>query len=155
VAARGAVTTEDGPASLPVPSAKGARVIAIPVIADSRGALSYAQLGDQLPFEVLRYFLLFNVPEGAIRGAHAHRDLQQFIVCVHGSCRVIVDDGVHRDELRLSSPEQGVYLPPLLWTTVVPDSRDAAVIVLASAEYDPDDYIRDYDEFLAVTRARS
>lgn len=143
-------------ASVPPPplTAKGARVVSIPVIADSRGALSYAQFGDHLPFEVRRYFLLFNVPEGAIRGAHAHRDLQQFVVCVHGSCRVIVDDGEHRDELRLSSPERGVYLPPFLWTTVVPDSRDAAVIVLASAEYDPDDYIRDYDEFIALTRAR-
>jgi len=149
-----AVATDDGSAALPLLTSKGARVIPIPVIADARGALSYAQLGDQLPFEARRYFLLFNVPEGAIRGAHAHRDLQQFIVCVHGSCRVIVDDGVHRDELRLSSPERGVYVPPLLWTTVVPDSRDTAVIVLASAEYDPDDYIRDYDEFLAVARAR-
>ena len=149
-----AVTAEDGSAPLPVLTARGARVIAIPVIADSRGALSYAQLGDQLPFEVLRYFLLFNVPEGAIRGAHAHRDLQQFVVCVHGSCRVIVDDGEHRDELRLSSPELGVYVPPLLWTTVVPESRDTAVIVLASAEYDSADYLRDYDEFLAAAKAR-
>jgi uncharacterized RmlC-like cupin family protein len=125
------------------------------VIADSRGSLSYAQFGDQLPFVPRRYFLLFNVPEGAIRGAHAHRDLEQFIVCVHGSCRVILDDGAHRDELRMASPDRGVYVPPMLWTTVVPDSRDTAVIVLASAEYDPDDYIRDYDEFLAATSGSS
>jgi dTDP-4-dehydrorhamnose 3,5-epimerase-like enzyme len=140
---------------LPVLTAKGARIMAIPVVTDSRGSLSYAQMGDQLPFEVRRYFLLFNVPAGAIRGAHAHKELEQYIVCVHGSCRVIVDDGVHRDELQLSSPDRGVYLSPLLWTTVVPDSNDTAVIVLASAEYDHDDYIRDYDEFLAVTSARS
>ena len=86
------------------------------------------------------------------RGAHAHRELEQFIVCVHGSCRVIVDDGTHRDELRLTSPERGIHVPPMLWTTVVPDSRDTTVLVLASAEFDPDDYIRDYDEFLALTR---
>ena len=133
---------------------RGVRVAPIPVIADSRGSLSYAQFGDQLPFVPRRYFLLFNVPEGAIRGAHAHRDLEQFIVCVHGSCRVILDDGAHRDELRLESPDRGVYVPPMLWTTVVPDSRETAVIVLASAEYDSDDYIRDYDEFLAATSAR-
>jgi acetyltransferase-like isoleucine patch superfamily enzyme/dTDP-4-dehydrorhamnose 3,5-epimerase-like enzyme len=144
----------DGSAPLPALTARGARVTPIPVIADSRGALSYAQLGDQLPFVPRRYFLLFDVPAGAIRGAHAHRALEQFVVCVHGSCRVIVDDGEHRDELRLSSPELGVYVPPLLWTTVVPDSRDTAVIVLASAEYDPADYLRDYDEFLAAARAR-
>ena len=145
----------DGTEPLPALTAKGARIVSIPVVTDSRGSLSYAQLGDQFPFEVRRYFLLFNVPEGAIRGAHAHKELEQYIVCVHGSCRVIVDDGVHRDELRLSSPDRGVYLPPLLWTTVVPDSKDTTVIVLASAEYDQDDYIRDYDEYLAITSGRS
>ena len=153
-AAREDASSAEGPGPLPVLSSHGARVTAIPVVADSRGALSYAQLGDQLPFVPRRYFLLFDVPEGAIRGAHAHRDLEQFIVCVHGSCRVIVDDGTRRDELRLSSPDRGVHVEPLLWTTVVPDSRDTVVIVLASAEYDPEDYIRDYDEFLAAARAR-
>ena len=130
----------------------GAAIGPIPVVSDSRGSLSYAQFGDQLPFIPRRYFLLFDVPQGAIRGAHAHRELEQFIVCVHGSCRVIVDDGTHRDELRLTSPERGIHVPPMLWTTVVADSRDTTVLVLASAEFDPGDYIRDYDEFLAVTR---
>ena len=134
--------------------AGGAELRTIPVVSDSRGSLSYAQLGDQLPFVPRRYFLLFDVPEGAIRGAHAHHELHQFIVCVHGSCRVIVDDGTHQDELRLVSPERGLHVPPLLWTTVVPDSRDTTVIVLASAEFDADDYIRDYDEFLEVARTR-
>ena len=152
-AAKRAPVVDDGADVPPSITAKGARLVPIPVVADSRGALSYAELGDQLPFEVRRYFLLFDVPAGAIRGAHAHRGLEQFIVCVHGSCRVIVDDGTHRDELRLSSSNRGVYLPPLLWTTVVPDSQETSVIVLASAEYDPEDYIRDYDEFLAVTRS--
>jgi acetyltransferase-like isoleucine patch superfamily enzyme/dTDP-4-dehydrorhamnose 3,5-epimerase-like enzyme len=145
----------DGSIAITPLTAQGARIASIPVVADARGSLSYAQLGDQLPFVPRRYFLLFGVPAGAIRGAHAHRDLQQFIVCVHGSCRVILDDGVHRDELRLESPERGLYVPPLLWTTVVPDSRDTSVIVLASAEYDPEDYIRDYDEFLAVSKGRA
>ena len=154
-AAHAAAAADAAAESLPVLTANGARVMSIPVVTDSRGALSYAQVGDELPFEVRRYFLLFDVPAGAIRGAHAHRELEQYIVCVHGSCRVIVDDGAHRDELRLSAPDRGVYLPPLLWTTVVPDSQDTAVIVLASAEYDPDDYIRDYDEFLSLTGARS
>lgn len=149
------VTIDEPADSLPVLTAKGTRVMPIPVITDYRGSLSFAQLGDQLPFEVRRYFLLFDVPAGAIRGAHAHRELEQFVVCVHGTCRVIIDDGTNRDELRLSSPDRGVYLPPLLWTTVVPDSQDTTVIVLASAEYDPGDYIRDYDEFLAVTSQRS
>ena len=146
------VAPHDGEiATLPLLTS-GAAVGPIPVVSDSRGSLSYAQFGDQLPFIPRRYFLLFDVPQGAIRGAHSHRELEQFIVCVHGSCRVIVDDGTHRDELRLTSPERGIHVPPMLWTTVVPDSRDTTVLVLASAEFDPDDYIRDYDEFLALTR---
>jgi len=130
-------------------------VRAIPIVSDSRGSLSYAQLGDELPFAPRRYFLLFDVPEGEIRGAHAHRELEQFIVCVHGSCRVILDDGTHRDELVLGAPDCGVYVPPLIWTTVVPASRTTTVLVLASAEYDDADYIRDYDEFLQVARTRT
>lgn len=145
-------STADEPASLTF--AGGAELRPIPVVSDSRGSLSYAQLGDQLPFVPRRYFLLFDVPEGAIRGAHAHYELHQFVVCVHGSCRIIVDDGTHQDELRLTSPERGVYVPPLLWTTVVPDSHETTVLVLASAEFDPDDYIRDYDAFLEAARTR-
>lgn len=154
-------SSADFDGALPLPNAiteltaRGARLSTIPVISDSRGSLSYAQFGDQLPFVPRRYFLLFNVPVGAIRGAHAHRELEQFVVCVHGSCRVMLDDGAHRDALRLSSPDRGVYLPPMVWTTILPDSRDTAVIVLTSAEYDADDYIRDYDEFRAITSAQS
>lgn len=149
------VSGPDRSATLPALTTRGVRVGPLPVVSDSRGSLSYAQLGDQLPFVPRRYFLLFDVPEGAIRGAHAHRDLEQYIVCVHGSCRLILDDGTHRDELRLSAPDRGVYVPPMVWTTVVPDSHETTVIVLASAEYDADDYIRDYDEFLSASRVGS
>jgi uncharacterized RmlC-like cupin family protein len=138
-------------------AARGADLRAIPVVSDPRGSLSYAQLGSELPFAPRRYFLLFDVPSGAIRGAHAHRALEQFIVCVHGSARVVLDDGTQRDELMLDTRDRGLYVPPMIWTTVVPLSRDAAVLVLASAEYDDADYVRDYDEFvqLAKTHHRS
>jgi acetyltransferase-like isoleucine patch superfamily enzyme len=139
-------------ADAPRLSVRGAAIQRLPVVADARGALSYAQLGDQLPFLPRRYFLLFDVPEGAIRGAHAHRELHQFVVCVHGSCRLLLDDGSNHDELRLSSPERGVHVAPMTWTTVLPDSRATTVLILASDEYDADDYIRDYDEFLGLAR---
>ena len=135
-------------------SAAGATIQTIPVIADSRGSLSFAELGNELPFVPRRYFLLFDVPSGAIRGAHAHRGLHQFIVCVHGTCRVILDNGSRRDELPLAAPDRGIHVPPLIWTTVVPDSNATTVLVLASAEYDASDYIRDYDEFLRIARDR-
>ena len=135
-------------------SAAGATIQTLPVVADSRGSLSFAELGNELPFVPRRYFLLFDVPSGAIRGAHAHHELHQFIVCVHGSCRVILDNGSRRDELTLAGPDRGVHVPPLIWTTVVPDSNATTVLVLASAEYDASDYIRDYDEFLRIARDR-
>ncbi|HUQ84651.1 MAG TPA: WxcM-like domain-containing protein [Gemmatimonadaceae bacterium] len=133
-----------------VPSPAGAVVHTIPVISDSRGSLSFAEVGSELPFVPRRYFLLYDVPRGAIRGAHAHRTLEQYIVCVHGSCRVILDNGARQDELSLVAADRGVHVPPMIWTTVVPDSMDTTVLVLASAEYDAADYIRDYDEFLRV-----
>jgi acetyltransferase-like isoleucine patch superfamily enzyme/dTDP-4-dehydrorhamnose 3,5-epimerase-like enzyme len=135
--------------------ARGVTVTPLPIVSDARGSLSFAQFGEQLPFVPRRYFLLFDVPAGAIRGAHAHRELEQFIVCVHGSCRVILDDGSRRGELQLSSPECGVHVAPMLWTTVVPDSRETVVLVLASAEFDQADYIRDYDEFLDAATAHT
>ena len=151
----------DGPVTRPPVAATvavslstvGPSVRTIPVLSDVRGSLSFGQLGRELPFVARRYFLLFDVPRGAIRGAHAHKDLHQFIVCVHGSCRVILDDAIHRDELLLSAPDRGVHVPPMIWTTIVPDSQATTVLVLASAEYDADDYIREYEKFLAASRA--
>lgn len=131
----------------------GVNVHTIPVVSDSRGSLSFAEVGNELPFVPRRYFLLYDVPSGAIRGAHAHRQLEQYIVCVHGSCRVILDNGTRQDELALVAADRGVHVPPMIWTTVVPDSADTTVLVLASAEYDAADYIRDYDEFLGVAKA--
>ena len=136
-------------------SPAGATVHTIPVVSDSRGSLSFAEVGSELPFVPRRYFLLYDVPSGAIRGAHAHRSLEQYIVCVHGSCRVILDNGSRQDELALAAADRGVHVPPMIWTTVVPDSTATTVLVLASAEYDADDYIRDYDEFLSVARDHS
>jgi hypothetical protein len=155
---RAAAATADGASAAgsagePRPlAARGTELRAIPVVADPRGSLSYAQFGSELPFVPRRYFLLFDVPSGAIRGAHAHRALEQFVVCVHGSARVIVDDGQRRDELTLHTRDRGVYIPPMIWTTVIPDSMDATVLVLASAEYEDADYVRDYDEFVALAK---
>ena len=159
--ARPAVTPVDTPAvareSPPVRpdgalSTSGPSIRTIPVISDVRGSLSFAQFGNELPFVVRRYFLLFDVPRGAIRGAHAHKELHQLVVCVHGSCQVILDDGAHRDQLPLAAPDRGIHIPPMIWTTIVPDSHATTVLVLASAEYDADDYIREYDEFLAASQ---
>src|SRR5215216_141430 len=126
------------------------RVYHLPVVKDSRGSLSYAQYGELLPFIPIRYFVVFDVPEGQARGGHAHREVEQFLVCVKGRVRVTVDDGSNRDEVLLDGPRLGVYIPPRIWATQRDYSTDAVLLVLSSAAYDADEYIRDYEEFMRI-----
>jgi UDP-2-acetamido-3-amino-2,3-dideoxy-glucuronate N-acetyltransferase len=126
----------------------GARVVPLPEIKDLRGYLSFGEIGGHLPFAPRRYFLVYNVPSREIRGEHAHRTLEQFLVCVNGSCKVMVDDGKTRSEVTLDSPCIGIYIPPMVWGVQYRYSADAVLLALASDTYDPADYIRDYDEFL-------
>jgi UDP-2-acetamido-3-amino-2,3-dideoxy-glucuronate N-acetyltransferase len=132
----------------------GVHVYQLPLVIDMRGNLSAAEVGAHLPFAPQRYFIVFDVPSEEVRGEHAHRTLHQFLVCVKGSCAVVVDDGVHREEIVLDQPNLGIHIPPMIWATQYKYSRDAVLLVLASAIYDPDDYIRDYSEYIAAVRAR-
>lgn len=126
----------------------GVRFYNLPLIEDMRGNLSFAECGQYLPFVPKRYFLVFDVPSKEIRGEHAHKQVQQYLVCVKGSCSVVVDDGKHRQEFLLNSPAQGLYLPPMIWGIQYKYSPDAVLMVLASDVYSAADYIRDYDEYL-------
>jgi acetyltransferase-like isoleucine patch superfamily enzyme/dTDP-4-dehydrorhamnose 3,5-epimerase-like enzyme len=133
---------------------EGVAVCRLPLIRDLRGSLSFAEYDNLLPFSPQRYFLVFDVPSKDVRGEHAHRELHQFLVCVKGSCAVVVDDGRQRAEVLLDRPNLGLYIPPLVWGIQYKYSRDAVLLVLASDIYKAEDYIRDYDEFLdAVVEA--
>jgi UDP-2-acetamido-3-amino-2,3-dideoxy-glucuronate N-acetyltransferase len=121
---------------------------------DIRGSLSVGEFPTDVPFEPKRYFLVFDVPSIETRGEHAHRQCQQFLICVRGSCSVVVDDGHQRAEVRLNSPSKGVYLPPMVWGIQYHFSSDAVLLVLASATYDAADYIRSYPQFLELARQR-
>ena len=122
----------------------------LPVIREDRGCLSYAEAGDGLPFVPKRYFVVFDVPAGQVRGSHAHRDVEQFLVCVKGSCLVRTDDGRSQQEFELNDPSRGLYLPRLVWAAQHDYSADAVLLVLSSDLYDPDEYIRDYQEFRRI-----
>lgn len=128
------------------------RVHRLPVFSDIRGSLSVGNFPVEVPFVPARYFLVFGVPSRETRGAHAHRICHQFLVCVSGSCRVLADDGTTRSEIVLDSPAVGVHLPPMTWGTQYEYSEDAVLLVFASHPYDPDEYIRNYDEFLDAVR---
>ena len=120
---------------------------------DLRGSLAAGEFVSQVPFAPQRFFMVFDVPGKDVRGEHAHRTCHQFLVCARGSLRVVVDDGAASEDLALESPDLGLYLPPMIWAVQYKYSADALLLVFASDRYDPADYIRDYDEFLALVRS--
>ena len=145
-------------AARPAPGPLGVRGVTLhelPVVEDLRGRLSFAQYDDHLPFAPQRYFIVFGVPTQEVRGEHAHKRLHQFLVCVAGRCTVMVDDGDARGEVVLDTPGYGLHVPPMVWASQYAYSADAVLLVLASAPYEADDYIRDYDAFIAQLRART
>jgi acetyltransferase-like isoleucine patch superfamily enzyme len=134
-------------ANLPVSRAK---VIEFPEISDIRGKLTFAENPGLLPFAPKRFFLVYDVPGKDVRGEHAHKELHQFLICIKGSCAVVVDDGQNRCEVALDRPTLGLHVPPMVWATQYKFTADAALLVLASDIYKADDYIRNYDEYLKL-----
>jgi dTDP-4-dehydrorhamnose 3,5-epimerase-like enzyme len=128
---------------------KGVTIHRLPRVDDLRGSLSFGEANLQIPFPVKRYFLVFGVSNQEIRGEHAHRTLHQFLICVHGSCHIVADDGSARQEFALDQPIIGLHLEPMTWAVQYKYSRDAVLLVFASDSYDADDYIRDYAKFLS------
>jgi len=128
----------------------GARLVRLGSFGDLRGTLTVAEVDAHVPFVPHRVFVVSKVPGREARGEHAHLRCRQFLVCVRGSLSVIVDDGGTRHEVVLDDPSRGLYLPPLVWSVQYRFSADATLVVMASDPYDPADYVRDYEEFLAL-----
>jgi dTDP-4-dehydrorhamnose 3,5-epimerase-like enzyme len=139
--------------SRPLGEVRGVRLVDLARVDAENGALVVAEFDDQVPFAVARMFSVFDVPVGELRGTHAHRECEQFLVCVSGSIRARVDDGVTTADVLLDRPELGLYMPPLTWGGQYEYSPGAVLLVLASHRYDRGDYIEDYDEFLTVVGA--
>jgi len=148
-AAATAITAPERPGSVSTP-VRGVSLHRLPRFADLRGSLSVGEFARDLPFAPQRYFLVFDVPSAETRGEHAHRRCHQFLLCVSGSVQVLADDGRNRAEFRLDRPDLGIHLPPMTWGTQYRYSADAVLLVFASEAYDADEYIRSYDEFLAL-----
>ncbi|NNE04389.1 MAG: isomerase [Xanthomonadales bacterium] len=128
-------------------SVAGVSLCRLKFITDLRGDLSVTDVEKEVPFTIKRIFWVYNVPSEHVRGAHGHRKLHEFLVCVKGSVSVVVDDGQNREELVLNDPSTGLHLPPRVWRSLYKYSTDAVLLVMASHEYDPGDYIRNYEEF--------
>ena len=123
-------------------------------IVDERGALSFAEIGDGLPFEPKRFFLVHDAPAGATRGGHAHRRCAQYLIAVSGSVAVVLDDGGSKAEYLLERPDQALHVPAGIWGEQRYLGNDSCLLVLASDPYDPSDYLTDYSAFLAFRKAQ-
>jgi acetyltransferase-like isoleucine patch superfamily enzyme/dTDP-4-dehydrorhamnose 3,5-epimerase-like enzyme len=126
----------------------GATLFRLLRVDDLRGSLVSGEVDGQLPFQPRRFFSVMHVPSKDVRGAHAHRTCAQFLVCQAGSVAVVIDDGHVREEVVLADPQYGLYVPPMVWSVQYRYTHDAVLLVLASDRYAPEDYIRNYDEFL-------
>jgi acetyltransferase-like isoleucine patch superfamily enzyme/dTDP-4-dehydrorhamnose 3,5-epimerase-like enzyme len=127
-------------------------VYELPYIQDLRGSLSFTEFEKDMPFAAKRCFWVFDVPSKEVRGEHAHKECHQFLICVAGQVTVMLDDGSKRTEIKLDTPARGLHIRPGVWGVQYKYSNDAVMIVLASHIYDPDDYIRDYAEFMEYTK---
>lgn len=123
-------------------------------VTDARGALTVGEVPSELPFTPARYFAVYDVPSQELRGEHAHKACKQFLICLHGSCRVLLDDGASRCEVTLDRPDMGVFMPEMIWGTQYRYSADAVLLVFASLPYQNDDYLRNYDDFMAERERR-
>lgn len=130
------------------------RIIQLPKITDPRGNLTFIEGERHIPFKIERVYYLYDVPGGADRGAHAHKTLHQFVVAMSGSFDVVLDDGDRKQRYHLNRSYFGLYICPMMWRYLDNFSSGAVCMVLASAPYDESDYIRNYDEFLALAQKR-
>jgi dTDP-4-dehydrorhamnose 3,5-epimerase-like enzyme len=128
-------------------------LIEVPTVRDDLGALGVVEGLSPFPFPIKRVYFLYDVPAGAVRGSHAHKDLNQLIVAVAGSLSVQLDNGTEKTEWVLDAPSKGLVVPPGYWRTLTDFSEGSAALVFASEEYTPADYIRDYDEFIEWVKA--
>lgn len=119
---------------------------------DSRGILIALEQMKNVPFEIKRVYYMFNTVKGVRRGFHAHKQLKQILICVKGSCKILLDDGNEKAEVCLDEPNKGLIIESNVWREMFDFSEDAVLMVLASELYDEEDYIRDYNKFIQYVK---
>ena len=129
------------------------QLIELRLITDERGRIAVGERQAGLPFVPQRFFVIFDVPPGQLRGVHAHKTCHQMLVCLRGSVTARFDNGTTADEVLLDRPSLGLYVPPMIWGGQSNFSADALLLVLASCPYSRAEYIEDYDEFLDAAKS--
>ena len=127
---------------------KGVEIITLKTFSDIRGNIAIANIKDDISFVPKRFYMIYGVPSKETKGQYALKTCHQFITCARGSCKILLDDGKNRKEILLDSPRFGLYIQPKVWVSQYRFSEDALLSVFASEEYNPEDYIRNYSEFL-------
>jgi dTDP-4-dehydrorhamnose 3,5-epimerase-like enzyme len=118
------------------------------IIGDERGSLVSLEANKNIPFDIKRIYYIFDTKQGVRRGFHAHKKLEQILICTSGSCDILLDDGEDKNIVRLNSKNEGLYISNNIWREMFNFSQDCVLMVLASEHYDESDYIRNYDDFL-------
>ena len=116
---------------------------------DDRGTLVALEQNKNVPFEIKRCYYMYDTKPGVRRGFHAHKCLKQVLICVHGNCKILLDDGLEKQIVELSTPNRGLFIESDIWREMFDFSEDAVLMVLASELYDETDYIRNYEEFIS------
>ena len=117
---------------------------------DERGQLIALEEVKDIPFIIKRVYYMYDTVSGVVRGKHAHKSLQQILICIHGTCKVRLDNGKEKKVIMLEKPYEGLYIAHYMWREMYDFSEDAVLMVLASDYYQEDDYIRDYEEFIRL-----
>ena len=128
-------------------SVSDCEIIDLPKIYDPRGNLTFLEGNNHNPFDIRRVYYLYDVPGGAVRGGHAHKELQQLIIAISGSFDIQLDDGTSKNSYHLNRSFQGLYVCPMIWREINNFSTGSVCLVLASLPYDESDYFREYSEF--------
>lgn len=115
---------------------------------DERGQLVALEELKDIPFSIRRVYYMYETGDGVRRGGHAHKSLEQVLICIHGGCRILLDNGKEKKVIDLDKPYEGLYVSNAMWREMFDFTPDAVLMVLASEYYDGQDYIRNYDEFL-------
>jgi hypothetical protein len=128
------------------------QLVMLPKILDERGNLSFIEGEKHIPFKVKRTYWIYDVPGGDVRGGHAYKSLQEFVVALSGSFDLLIDDGSRHYKFSLNRSYVGVYVPAGYWRSLENFSTNSLALILASQPYNEDDYIRKYDDFLAFRK---
>jgi len=130
------------------------KLIKFPTFTDERGTVSIAEASKTVPFKIERTFHTYDVPEGSLRGKHAHKQNEQVYACLKGRVAVTLDDGFNKSEIVLENPQEAIYVGPFVWCTIKFLEPGTVFIVWNSRCYEEEDYIKNYEEFLKIAKNR-